>query len=61
MSGKKSTKRSHAVAKRCARLRAEGLTLSAIADLTGIDRERIPSRIQLGERLLSLETQSCSD
>lgn len=42
-------------AKRCAKLRRQGLTLGQIAEATGIERERIATRITLGERLLSIE------
>lgn len=56
MSGKAATKRHHAVAKRCARLRQQGFSLGKIADATGIERDKVADRIQLGERLLSLES-----
>ncbi len=56
--GSGSEKRSHALAKRCARLRRDGLSLQAIADLVGIHKDQVPARIQLGERLLSLETDA---
>ncbi len=55
MSGSGSALRSQNLAKRCARLYAEGCTLSEIADITGIDREKIKTRIELGQRLISLE------
>lgn len=58
MSGAPSEKRRHAVAKRCAKLKRDGLTHSQIAEATGVDRDVLHSRIQLGERLLSLERQS---
>ena len=56
--GSGSKKRSHALAKRCVRLRRDGLSLQAIADLVGIHKDQVPARIQLGERLLSLETDA---
>lgn len=55
MAGKASEKRAHAVAKRCARLRAEGMSLSAIAALTEVPRDQVRARIVLGERLLSVQ------
>lgn len=55
MSGHGSQKRYHADCKRAAKLRREGLTLSRVADCTGIPKEQIADRIKLGERLLSLE------
>lgn len=55
MSGSGAEKRSHAQAKRCARLRNEGMTLRAIAELVGIEKKQVLARIELGERLLSLE------
>jgi hypothetical protein len=56
--GSGAEKRSHALAKRCARLRRDGLSLQAIADLVGIHKDQVPARIKLGERLLSLETEA---
>jgi len=56
--GSGSEKRSHALAKRCVRLRSDGLSLQAIADLVGIHKDHVPARIKLGERLLSLETDA---
>ena len=53
--GSGSEKRAHALAKRCARLRKDGMSLHAIADLVGIHKDQVPARIKLGERLLSLE------
>gem|GEM_PF-3112235 len=55
MSGEGAKKRQQAAAKRCARLRDQGLTLGQIADITGIDRDKVAARITLGERLISLE------
>lgn len=55
MAGKAAGKRSHAVAKRAARLRRDGLSLTQIAEATEIPREQVKSRIDLGERLLQLE------
>lgn len=56
--GSGSEKRSHALAKRCARLRKDGMSLRAIADLVGIRKDQVPARVELGERLLSLETDA---
>ncbi|MNF93648.1 hypothetical protein D3C85_1525540 [compost metagenome] len=52
---KRASLRRHAVAKRSARLRREGFTLSQIAETTGTEREQVATNIQLGERLISLE------
>lgn len=54
MSGSGAEKRAHANAKRCAKLRRDGLTLKQIADQVGIEKEQVAARIKLGERLLSL-------
>ena len=51
---KNSEKRSHSLAIRCYKLRQEGLSLSEISEMTGIDRDKVYSRIILGERLESL-------
>jgi len=48
-------KRSQALAIRCYKLREEGLTISEIADLVGIDRAKVFTRIILGKRLKSLK------
>lgn len=55
MPGKAAGKRAHAVAKRAARLRRGGLSLSEIAEATEIPREQVKSQIDLGERLLQAE------
>lgn len=55
MSGGGAEKRGHAVAKRCAKLKREGLTHSQISEVTGVKRELLHTRIQLGERLLSID------
>lgn len=57
MAGKSSTKRRNAVTKRCARLRAEGYSLSEISEATGIPRDKVKARILLGERLISVEEE----
>lgn len=57
MAGKGFQKRSHALAKRCAKLREAGLSLSKISEATGVPREKVAARITLGKRLLSLESQ----
>lgn len=54
MSGLNANKRSQHLAIRCANLREEGLTLSEIAKLVGIEKGKVNSRIELGKRLLSL-------
>ena len=46
-----SKKGSHALAIRCYNLRQEGFTLSQIADIVCIDKEKVRARILLGERL----------
>ena len=56
--GSGSEKRSHALAKRCARLRRDGMSLQEIAGTVGIHKDQVPARIKLGERLLSLETDA---
>lgn len=53
--GSGAEKRSHALAKRCARLRRDGLSLQEIAGTVGLPKDQVPARIKLGERLLSLE------
>lgn len=53
--GSGAEKRSHALAKRCARLRRDGLSLQEIAGTVGLPKDQVPTRIKLGERLLSLE------
>lgn len=52
MSGSGANKRSQALAIRCYNLRQEGLTLSEIAELVGIDRDKVHTRVELGERLV---------
>lgn len=54
MPGSGSQKRSHAIAIRCYNLRQEGFTLSQIADIVCIDKEKVRARILLGERLSQL-------
>lgn len=51
MSGSGAQKRSHALAIRIAKLRAQGLSLGEIAEATGVDRDKIKARIELGQRL----------
>lgn len=57
MSGSGSTLRAQSLAKRCAKLREQGCTIGEIAELTGISREKVNARIELGQRLLSLKEQ----
>lgn len=54
MPGSGAQKRSHALAIRCYNLRQEGFTLSQIADIVCIDKEKVRARILLGERLIQL-------
>lgn len=55
MSGSGANKRSQALAVRCYNLRQQGLTISEISELVGLDRDKVYTRIQLGERLVSIE------
>ncbi|QYM99534.1 MULTISPECIES: hypothetical protein [Pseudomonas] len=54
MSGTGAHKRGQHLAIRCAKLRREGLSLSEVAQATGIKKEQANAKIILGERLLSL-------
>lgn len=54
MSGSGALKRSQHLSIRCALLREEGLTLSEIAKIVGIEKDKINTRIELGKRLISL-------
>ena len=54
MPGSGAQKRSHALAIRCYNLRQEGYTLSQIAEIVCIGKEKVRGRILLGERLVSL-------
>lgn len=61
MPGSGAQKRSHAQAIRCYNLRQERLfsfteafTLSQIADIVCIDKEKVRARIILGERLIQM-------
>ncbi|WP_288080331.1 hypothetical protein [Pseudomonas sp.] len=49
--GSGAQKRSHALAIRFAKLRDQGLSLGEIAEATGVDRDKIKARIELGKRL----------
>lgn len=60
MPGSGSQKRSHAQAIRCYNLRQEGFTLSQIADIVCIDREKVRARILLGERLTDVKERLIS-
>jgi hypothetical protein len=55
MSGHGAHLRGQNLAKRCAKLRREGLPLTEVVERAGVDRERVAAKIKLGERLLSLE------
>lgn len=55
MPGKGAEKRSHMLAIRCYKLRQEGYTLSEIASITGLERDKVASRVNLGERLASVQ------
>lgn len=54
MPGSGAQKHSHAQAIRCYNLRQECFTLSQIADIVCIDKEKVRARIILGERLVNL-------
>lgn len=54
MPGSGAQKRSRALALRCYNLRQEGFTLSQIADIVCIDKEKVRVRILLGQRLVQL-------
>lgn len=54
MPGSGAQKRSHAQAIRCYNLRQEGFTLSQIADIVCIDKEKVRARVLLGEHLINL-------
>lgn len=54
MSGSGALKRSQHLAIRCAKLREEGYALSEIANLVGIEKDKVTTRIELGKRLISL-------
>lgn len=60
MPGSGAQKRSHAIAIRCYNLRQEGFTLSQIADIVCIDREKVRARILLGERLTDVKERLIS-
>ncbi|MBP5119602.1 hypothetical protein HUS85_27585 [Pseudomonas protegens] len=55
MSGAGAHKRGQQLAIRCAKLRREGLSLSEVAQATGIKKEQVNAKVTLGERLLSLD------
>ncbi|EJM09779.1 hypothetical protein PMI21_05511 [Pseudomonas sp. GM18] len=55
MSGHGAHLRGQNLAKRCAKLRREGLPLTEVAQIAGVTREQVAAKIKLGERLLSLE------
>lgn len=54
MSGYGAHLRGQHLAKRCAKLRREGLSLSEVARIAGVTKEQVSTKILLGERLLSL-------
>lgn len=54
MSGSGVDKRARALAIQIAKLRREGMTNRQIAEIVGIDVKRVPSKVDIGERLLSL-------
>lgn len=54
MSGSGAEKRSRSLAIRCAKLRAEGYSLTEISNITGVDRDKVAARIKLGERLMDV-------
>lgn len=49
--GRGSTLRTHADAKRAAKMKAEGMTTRQIAAALGCKPEQVKSRVALGERL----------
>ena len=53
MSGSGYEKRRQALAMQVATLRRQGLTNRRIAEITGVDVDKVPARVQLGERLLN--------
>lgn len=60
MSGSGANKRNQALAIRCYNLRQEGLTITAISELVGLDRDKVYTRIILGERLSNLDQNTQS-
>ena len=58
MSGSGVDKRARALAVQIAKLRREGMTNRQIAEIVGIDVKRVPSKADIGERLLSLVEES---
>jgi len=54
MSGSGVDKRARALAIQIAKLRRQGMTNRQIAEIVGIDVKRVPSKVDIGERLLSL-------
>lgn len=52
--------RQRVTARLAANLRREGRSLSEIAKATGIPKDKVPDRIKLGERLLSLDADAHS-
>jgi hypothetical protein len=60
MSGSGANKRSQALAVRCYNLRQEGLTLTEISGLVGLDRDKVYTRIILGERLSNADQNTQS-
>ena len=58
MSGSGVDKRARALAIQIAKLRRQGMTNRQIAEIVGIDVKRVPSKVDIGERLLSLVEES---
>ena len=58
MSGSGVDKRARALAIQIAKLRRQGMTNRQIAEIVGIDVKRVPSKADIGERLLSLVEES---
>ena len=54
MSGSGVDKRARALAIQIAKLRRQGMTNRQIAEIVGVDVKRVPSKVDIGERLLSL-------
>lgn len=58
MSSNKSEQRRHAVAKRIAKLRRDGVPVRQVAEACEVHKGQVLTLQKLGERLLSLESES---
>lgn len=61
MSGGGYQKRRRADAIRAAKMKAEGCTTKDIAAALGLKQEQVKARVELGQRLLSLELADTDD